>query len=647
MKKFVLFFILLMPTALFCEISTATFYEPQSFDVLSYDAEIDLTQWQTKAISGKCDITYKIVLKAEPCYLYFHLKLNVDSLKYGTAHVKFTAIDDYFRVSVQDIEYQTMPDTLTLSVYYHGQLTNAPNNNGWGGVSMKNGILYAMGVGFTNSDVSATKYWLPCYDHPSDKAKFHAKFLVPRGIDIASIGKKSISDISNYLTQYEYTHDFPVATYLMTFAMGDYSLITYDYVSPLPPNKTIPLEIFSKSQDQHASALYYNKLPEILATYEKYFGPYPFEKIGYVNTPTGSMEHQTMISLDELIVRNSIVKKDSMAMTAAHELAHQWFGNMVTPLDFRDAWLNEGFASYAEAIWTESVFGKAAYINYLQSQITEYFQFTGYEGDLSLYDFSRAGNSSNYPATIYKKGSAVVGLLRYELGDSLFFQFLKSYLDEYKYSNVTTENLQNKLEAVSGRSFKTFFDQWVYAKGYPTINVDFDRQLSSGADSSVMTINQVQPDDFPIYEHLPIEITFMQADGETSSTIVDLTQKTQSFTLRNIPPTSLVSINRGANVRVPMKVRNIIYASISEKPEIKIAIFPNPAENFINVNYPATSPEIYLTVYSILGEKIVERRTFAAENGIRLNLPEMPQGVYFLKIDDAGKVKTQLFNVGK
>ena len=489
-----------------------------------------------------------------------------------------------------------------------------------------------MGVGFSNPYVSATRHWLPCYDHPSDKATFSAKFTVKDEHTVASIGNYTVKDNGNGTKSYYFEHNYPIATYLMAFAIGDYKKIEMEY-------NELPIHIYSLASDTTASKYYYQKVPAMLESYEKYFGDYPFEKVGYVNTPTGSMEHQTMVSMDWRIIRESISKRDSIALTAAHELAHQWFGNSITPINFGEAWLNEGFATYSEALWLEDNFGFNSYLSKIRQDVTQYLSYVGIEGLLPLYNFNRAGNSSNYPITIYKKGSAVLGLLRYKLGDSIFFDALKEYSNSFKYSNVSTIDLLNTFEEVCSCDLSHFFEQWVYSAGFPIIEVTFDRELWNGADSVKVTFSQVQSSGLDLFTDFPIEISFLDIDANYTHYVFNITEKEQSFWLYNLPAIASVFSNRGESVSPLLQVRAIKYLSVNAlENSIQLDIHPNPTSNIVNLSYNVRNNQTRLSINDVFGRSIISRVLSIGEQHHSFDLSTLSSGTYILLINDGTQI---------
>lgn len=597
--------------------SKPTEFIQQEFDVLQYDVFLDFTNNNPSYTNAQAKIKFIWTSDNPQANFYFHLTdLQIDSILYNNSAVNYDRIyvDDE-KDSVYRLSRMLLPtDTVELLVFYHGILSYYSGNTGWAGVNHKEGILYAMGVGFSNPAVSSTRYWLPCYDHPSDKALYRGRFLVKNGFSVASNGLLELLDLDT-AQLFTYTHNFPVATYLLTFAIAPFQILKSNY-------RDIPTHIFCESKDTAASLHYYRHLNKALEFFESIYGDYPFEKVGYVNTPTGSIEHQTMISLDRSIVRNTFKSKDTLSLTAIHELSHQWFGNSTTPLDFRDAWLNEAFATYSEALWIEHIQGFASYLEKISQDINYYLNISQTEGTLPLYDFPRATPSSNYPATIYYKGSAVVGLLRYELGDSLFFALLKDYLRSFKYKNISTEEFLRYCESFTSRSLDEFASKWIYSKGYPIITITFDRPLTNGVSRANVTISQIQPLDYPLFA-FPLALNFHTYEGQIIEKTFEINQKEQIFQIDSLPPISFVTANRGSKVRVPLKVQYITYTDISDTAD-DLIIYPNPAYERINITNNQNINRLQFR--NILGEILIDIEKPASS----IDISWLPQGVYFV-----------------
>jgi aminopeptidase N len=421
-----------------------------------------------------------------------------------------------------------------------------------------------MGVGFLNNYVSTTQHWLPSYDHPSDKATFSGRFKTLNDFITASNGVLTAST-SGDTTIYAWSTSLPTATYLLTFATARY--VPLDFGSD-----PVPMVVYARPRDSAATRESFRLLPRMVRSFSSRFIPYPFEKVGFVNTPIGAMEHQTMVSYPTSLSQ----RRDTINPVAAHELAHQWFGDLVTPSDFRHVWLTEAFATYCEALWAEELGGYPNYMRTLGLAVNRYLgAVSSQESILPLYDFPRASPSSNYPETIYQKGAVVVGMLRYEMGDSAFFTAMRDYLTTYAYGIATTEQLREVLEEHHGSSLAWFFDQWVYGKGWPEIAVDVSRP-GSGAR---VRISQTPIGDQRVYRRVPIELTF-GTPADTTVRVVMLDAASETFDIEGVASDAWLQVNRGSIVRPLVRVRTVsgVHQVLADSGDVSFFVKPNPTD---------------------------------------------------------------------
>lgn len=613
------------------EISSPLNYIKQPFDVLHYNATIDLTKAPNRDTKGICEIIIYWRDKSENNKFFFHLRgLKVDSTFYEDIKVIAQPVEI---PSSAIYHYEILPpnqinkDTVKIKIFFSGRMTAEPmtNYNPWGGVHSYSDLLFAIGVGMYNNYVSTTQHWLPCYDHPSDKATFDFKFIVKAGKKVASNGNVKVYYLDNGTDIYEFYSDIPCATYLMTFAVADFIEENYTY-------QQIPIQIFYLPKDSVYTKFSLNKLNQMIQTFQDKFGPYPFEKVGYVVTPVGSMEHQTMIFLDDNTVRDYYQNKDTLCVTVAHELAHQWFGDLVTPYDFRDVWLNESFATYCENLWIEKNTDYLGYLDYLSQKINVYFKdIVPYEGVLPLYYFQKFSTSSNYPWTIYNKGSAIVALLRYHLGDSLFFKSIKEYLIKFAYNNASTDDLMNTINSVSNENYSWFFEQWVFNPEYPMIKVFYNKK--SDFEKQYLRILQTGQ---RIFKNLPVEVTFINNQGEKTNRVFSTSSQDTIFK-DSIPDADYILVNQGETIRTLMKVEDVIVTDYNEQYNDKntdIDIFFNYLNKTITINFNTIPYQSSYQIIDLLGRSVIEVNNQSLLNcsSFNVDFSSLSSGIYLFKI---------------
>lgn len=364
---------------------------------------------------------------------------------------------------------------------------------------------------WTLSQPYGARTWWPSKDWPSDKPEeVDIRITAPSGNRIVSNGVL-VSEIDNGLTSTAHWNEsYPIATYLVHLGVYPYSVSTGSYESI--GGETVDLVFYDFPSEVGNNAAGNAIVDDMLAVYEGLFGeyPYPTEKYGHNQSLFGGgMEHQTCSSIG--IYFESLI---------AHEATHQWWGDLVTCETYNHVWLNEGFATYGEALWLEEAYGQEAYLaDMLASQ---YFG----PGTVYVEDPSSFGAIFNSNLS-YNKGSWVLHMLRHVLGDTNFFATLAQYRDDFAYSSATTEDFQAVAETVSGQDLNAFFQQWIYGEGYPIYQFEWTGTPDGPNWTIDLQVDQLQSSQ--IFE-MPIDVVVTTTAG-TESFVVDSALASEAFQL--------------------------------------------------------------------------------------------------------------------
>ncbi len=351
---------------------------------------------------------------------------------------------------------------------------------------------------WTKTEPYGSLDWFPCKNLPKDKADSVDMIVtVPASLTVASNGLLVSTDtLDNNKVRYSWAERYPIATYLISLAINPYK-IRIDYFK-YSDTDSMPVINYIISDDYDANSERYSVVPEMLKAFTGYFGEYPFvkEKYGNAEFPWGGgMEHQTLTSL-----------LGPHEFLLAHELAHQWWGDMITCQDFHHIWLNEGFATYSEALWAGYKNGKEAYHNKMKDK-----EYLG-SGTVYVEDITNPGDIFDGNLS-YKKAAWVLHMLRHVIGDDeKFFNILKSYASSAKrYSVANTADFVFICEKVSGKDLAQFFDQWIYGDYHPVYLYDWDYKETNGKYELVLNIEQFQTQNLFT---MPIDVSVMTEDGE-------------------------------------------------------------------------------------------------------------------------------------
>lgn len=461
------------------------------------------------------------------------------------------------------------------------------------------GFYYYARNSYTMAEPYDGRFWWPCYDLPNDKATLDVYATAPDSNVCVSNGVLlSVTPAAPGTKVYHWQETHPIATYLVAVTVGNFWQWT-QMAGSLPILHNVFPEDSTKAKFDFAN------VPSMISVYSNRWGPYAFDKYGQVAvTPfgAGGMEHQTITTINRSWVRGDRGQENGVA----HELAHQWWGDMVTCVDFRDIWLNEGFASYGECEWQEDFYGAGAYASYVQTQMTSALNSDN-SFRYALYDPPAANLFGN---TIYKKGSLVLHMLRRVLGDAAFFAGMQLYGQTYQYGTATTRDFQHAMEDASGQPLDWYFNEWVFDKGLPTYNWTWQSApAGSGRRTVAVTIRQNQTN--APYFRMPIE--FRVQRGVLADTFVTVTNNALAI------ETVTFDVEGSSVANVVFDPRNSIYKRISQStvdvPEpvpgtpIALSIGPNPSRGPVQVSVrlaaAATLP-IEVTIYDAAGRAVRE-----------------------------------------
>jgi aminopeptidase N len=485
------------------------------------ELKVDL---QNKRISGSCKTTLLVLREGGETIHLDACAMRIESVKLDGKAVQFEHDGRVLAVSSPSFKDRpSSPHELTVAysaepkqgVYFIGPDESYPDKP-----------LQA----WTQGEPEFSRYWFPCHDHPADKATSETLITVPQGYLVVSNGRlisqqgatagagekkeEKIDDGEAGLVTFHWKEDVPHSTYLTSFVVGQFGL-TEEEVSGV-----LLQYYFPESKRADAPRLY-GLTPDMLAVFESLTQTkYPFEKYSQVAVQDfiiGGMENVSATTLTDTRFPDERSEEDYASRYSkpdrnhielvAHELAHMWFGDLVTAKHWSHLWLNEGFATYFQALYTERKYGKDEFRHDMLSKAEAYF-----EEDASAYRRAIVEDTYIYPddvfdANAYEKASWMIHQLRYILGDQLFFKAIAEYLRRHARGIVDTHDLQNVLEDVSGLSLQGYFEQAFHRAGHPELEVTFSWEEATK--TSGMVIRQTQtPDEMTPIFSLPCELVF-------------------------------------------------------------------------------------------------------------------------------------------
>ena len=359
---------------------------------------------------------------------------------------------------------------------------------------------------WTQGQDSDARFWFPCFDHPAEKQTTSATITVPKGHFALSNGALIERVESEAETTFRYEQKIPHAVYLVTMVTGPFSEIAQQH-------DRLPIWYYTLPGREADGERAFGNTPAMVDVFERTIGvPYPYERYSQIAVADflfGGMENTTATTQTDRVLHDERAHLDFSAdFLASHELAHQWFGDLVTCRDWSQAWLNEGFATYFESVWLEAHDGWDEYLYDVFTIVQRYLEEDGERYRRPIVCNLYRDPSELFDRHLYEKGGAVLHMLRGELGWDRMQRSLRRYVSDNAGRNVETIDLIRAIEAETGRNTRQFFAQWVERSGHPELDVSY--RWDGERKTALITVAQQQTvdDDRPAYA-FDVEIGFV------------------------------------------------------------------------------------------------------------------------------------------
>lgn len=535
--------------------------------------------------------------------------LTVDSVKFHTSNLSFTQLTtDILHIDLVSAIPINSLDSIT--VFYQG----TPPSNGFG--SFIQSTHNSTPILWTLSEPYGAKDWWPCKQTLNDKIDSLDIFVtVPQVNRVGSNGILLSEDTVGTDKIFHWKTRYPIAAYLVAIAVTNYSYYS-DFV-PLQSGGSLEVLNYVYPEDLATAQAQTPDIINVIKFYDSLTIEYPFSKEKYGHAQFGwggGMEHQTMTFL---------VNFGHALM--AHECAHQWFGDHVTCGSWQDIWLNEGFATYFEGL-TEERYFPSTWMAWKADKIAS---ITSQPGGSVLCDDTTSVNRIFDGRLSYNKGGYLLHMLRWKLGDSLFFLSLKNYLNDPLISGAyaNTPQLKAHLEATSGQNLTTFFNQWYYKQGYPSYHLLYGQTGSAVS----LTVNQTQSDPSVTFFEMPIPVKFI---GQTQDTTIVFDHQSSGQVFSATVNFPIISAQFDPKLWI-ISANNTV-AGISEYPSIddQVTVYPNPAKDILNIlslNNANTVESFEIT--DVLGQLVFRSDKYKGiQKNISINTSSLKKGTYFIKV---------------
>ena len=544
-------------------------------------------------------------------------QLTVDSIYYHGSKISFSRPTDLLQISFPLNIPAGQKDSVTI--FYKG----VPANTNFG--SFVQDVHSGIPVIWTLSEPYGSRDWWPCRNGVDDKADSIDFIISCPSAYRASSNGSLLNETDNGITRTAfYKHRYPIASYLVAFAVTNFKILNH---SVQLGSVNLPMITYCYPENENAFQQNTPKVLQQLSLFHQYFSAYPFinEKYGHTQFGWGGgMEHQT----------NSFISSPGENLMA-HELAHQWFGDNVTCGSWQHIWLNEGFATYLSYFYFEKT-DPAGHLNRLKSLSNSITSLP--DGSVFVEDTTNTGRIFSSRLS-YNKGAYLLHMLRWVLGDTLFFRGVRQYVNDplLAYGFAKTGDLKRNLEQVSGKNLTEFFIDWFTGQGHPSYTVKWQQNKNNWAK---ITVSQTTSHPSVSYFEMPLSLKFKNASQE-KTVVVDNTKNNEVFweEIGFIADTVLIDPDYWVLSKNNVSIKEAgVAGSVNE-----IKVYPVPALS-TDVTLLIKNPvekTMMLRLFNASGQLVWQQQisTPGRDEQIQINISKFSAGVYLLHIN-AGDLKT-------
>ena len=494
----------------------------ENFDVTKYLVSLDFDE-AAETIAGSVSMTATSLvngLQLVELNLLDNMVVSIVTVAaWGQA---FSHQNDILTITLTDAV--DVGESFTVKINYSG----SPTSSGFGSFGWNKYNPGGEGEAvWSLSEPNGARNWWPCKDRPDDKAIVEEHWIVRS--DWIATGNGVLLGVDSVLggkKRYRWRATHPLTTYLVSVAASNYSTFSHTY-TPLAGG-SMPIDYYVYSEDFADAQISFSETAAMIGFYAQTFGEYPFieDKYGMSAFPFGgAMEHSTNTSYGYWLINGG----HNYDYINAHEISHQWFGDSISPETWLDIWLNEGFASYCEALWFEHLNGFTGLKNYMSTLYRDSFAGPVYDPD------------QLFSVTVYNKGAWVLHMMRGVMGDVAFFQSLRTWYEAREDDIANTAQFQANQEAHHGSSLDWFFQEWVYGENRPAYELGYSSaDLGNGTYRNYIRVRQAQSNAGTF--SMPVQLRLVTGAGSELHTVWN-NLADQDFVLDSSAPLTAVQFD--------------------------------------------------------------------------------------------------------
>jgi aminopeptidase N len=492
-----------------------------TFDILHYSIELDVSSYSSYSISAATTIRFRGLMDDLQSIRFDLYNLTVDSVKWGESLSEFDYDGNILSIPMSSV--LNTDDTTEVTVHYHGQPYQDPV---WGGFYFQGNYIYNLGIGLSTIPPNFGRVWYPCFDSFVERAtyEYHVK---SSGTLRAHCQGTFLGEtvVAGDTVVRSFAMNQPIPTHLSAIAVADYVDVDYVHAGAFGD---VPVRLTGKQANIGAMQNVMVNVGGAIDALQYWYGPYIWERVGYVLTTDGALEIPTNIAYPQFMVNEPVISNNNLL---SHELGHLWWGDVVTPHIHNDMWLKEGPAEYSSHLLTEWLYGEADFLDQVKTNHLDVLR-NAHIDDNGFQPMSPMPDPVIYGTHTYYKGASVMHNLRGYLGDELFRVAMTEVQANHVFEDVTPEQFRDYLEDETQVDLHDFFDDQIFQPGFSVFVVDSFAAVPEGNQYSVNIYIQQKLRESPqFYQHVPLDLTFISANNEREEFQIDASGQFTSIQL--------------------------------------------------------------------------------------------------------------------
>lgn len=515
---------------------TESISRSDTFDIHHYEVDLDVTDYSGASMQAHCAIDLSILETGSGSIWFDLLEMNVDSVLVDGTPEAYTHLDGRLTIDAPSGGVFTAGDEHLINIYYSGDPASDPY---WGGVYFASNYIYHMGIGLTSIPPNFGKAWHPCFDNFAERATYtwNVRSAGGRKAHLQGTFLGETLEAGDTLTR-SFTLQHPITTHQAAFAVSNYVDSNYVHTGAFGD---IPVRLTAKPEDINAMVNRFQDLGHAIDAMEWWFGPYSWERVGYVLTTDGALEIPTNIAYPRYMMEEPVHPNDQLL---GHELGHQWWGNLVAPDIHNNMWLKEGGAEYSEQLFFEWRDGHEAFVEIVKDN-QQFILEECHIQDEGFHALSPMPDAHIYGRHTYYKGASVQHNLRAYLGDEMYRLACTNLFNEYYDSYMSPDDFKQSLEDYSGMDVDPYFEAQIYQPGFSTWVIDSTETVGDAGSgfSTTLFLNQKLRECSNFHYNEPLDVCLWNAAWDTTLIEIRVGGEFDQATIMHDEPFELLALN--------------------------------------------------------------------------------------------------------